>query len=197
MTHPINQEEIREVLEEKGAILRGHFLLSSGRHSDLFVQKFRVLEHPRLAQRFGEVIASEFGNDFDVVASPAIGAVVLGFAVALAGDARFIFAERAEGQLRFRRGFEIAPGERVLIVEDVVTTGTSVREVIELVHTTSGRLIGVGALIDRGDPARMSDIGVPLRALLGLDVASWDPSECPMCARGEPVTDPGSRRLHQ
>jgi orotate phosphoribosyltransferase len=191
----VNPTEIMQVLEQKGAVLRGHFVLSSGRHSDLFVQKFRVLEHPRLAQRFGESIAGLFDERFDVVASPAVGAVVLGFATALAGGARMIFAERSEGAMAFRRGFEVAPHERVLVVEDVVTTGGSAREVVDLVRAAGGTAVGVGALIDRSDPVEPPDLSVALKALLKVPATSWEPEECPLCARGEKVADPGSRRL--
>jgi orotate phosphoribosyltransferase len=191
----VNQAEILEVLERKGAVLRGHFKLSSGRHSDLFVQKFRVLEHPHLAERFGRDLAALFDGAFDAVASPAVGALVLGFTTALAGDARFVFAERVEDRMTFRRGFTIAPHERILVVEDVVTTGGSAREVVDAVRAAGGRPVGVGALIDRGDPARPPDLGVPLRALVTLEVDSWDPAECPQCAARAPLDDPGSRRL--
>lgn len=192
----MNAAEILEVLESRGAVLHGHFELSSGRHSDLFVQKFRVLEHPRLAQRFGESLAGLFETKVDVVAAPAVGAVVLGFATALGADARSIFAERVDGQMVFRRGFSIAPHEKVLVVEDVVTTGGSAREVVELVTRAGGEVVGVGALLDRGDPARPPDLlGVPLRALVKLDVSSWEPAECPLCAANEPLEDPGSRRV--
>lgn len=194
----MNPNEILDVLERNGAVLRGHFQLSSGRHSDLFVQKFRVLEHPRLAQRFGESLAELFEDEFDVVAAPAVGAVVLGFATALAGDARSVFAERAEGKMTFRRGFSIEPHEKVLVVEDVVTTGGSAREVVDLVKSSGGDVVGVGALLDRGahDHAEaVTALGAPLRALVKLAVDSWDPSECPLCASDEPLEDPGSRRL--
>ena len=194
----MNANEILGVLEQKGAVLRGHFELSSGRHSDVFVQKFRVLEHPRLAQRFGESLAELFDNDFDVVAAPAVGAVVLGFTTALAGDARSIFAERSEGRLGFRRGFAIEPHERVLVVEDVVTTGGSAREVVDLVKASGAEVVGVGALLDRGGHSHsdaIAALGAPLRALVQLDVDSWERSECPLCASNEPVEDPGSRRL--
>ena len=191
----MSQSEILEVLESKGAVLRGHFKLSSGRHSDLFVQKFRVLEHPALANRFGDELARAFGGEFDVVASPAIGAIVLGYSTALAGRTRFIFAERVDGKMAFRRGFGIGPHERVLVVEDVVTTGGSAREVVDAARAAGGIIVGVGALIDRGDPARPPDLGAPLRALVTLDVASWTPEECPLCGRGDPLEDPGSRRL--
>ena len=191
----MNPTEIVEVMERRGAVLRGHFVLSSGRHSDLFVQKFRVLEDPRLAQKFGEAIAQAFEGAFDVVAAPAVGALVLGFSAALAGDARFVFAERAGDEMAFRRGFTIEPHERVLVVEDVITTGGSAKEVVDLVSSAGGIVVGVGALIDRGDPVRPPDLGAPLRALVKLEVSSWDPSECPLCERSEPIEDPGSRRL--
>ena len=191
----MNPTEIMQVLERKGAVLHGHFVLSSGRHSDVFVQKFRVLEHPRLAQRFGESIAELFGGRFDVVACPAVGAVVLGFTTALAGGARMIFAERSGDGMEFRRGFEVDPHERVLVVEDVVTTGGSAREVVDLARAAGGAVVGVGALIDRSDPEDPPDLTVPLRALLKVPATSWRPDECLLCARGEPVTDPGSRRL--
>jgi orotate phosphoribosyltransferase len=191
----MNQAEILEVLEGKGAVLRGHFKLSSGRHSDLFVQKFRVLEHPHLAERFGHDLAALFEGEFDAVASPAVGAIVLGFSTALAGRTRFIFAERVDDRMTFRRGFAIAPHERVLVVEDVVTTGGSAREVVAAVRAANGSPVGVGTLIDRGDPARPPDLGVPLRALVTLEVSSWTPEECPQCAAGVALEDPGSRRL--
>ena len=188
-------QQMTEILEETGAVLRGHFKLSSGRHSDVFVQKFRVLEHPRLAQDFGADIAALFDGEFDVVASPAVGALVLGFTTALAGDARFVFAERVDDRMTFRRGFVVRENERVLVVEDIVTTGGSAREVVEAVREAGGTPIGVGVLIDRGDPARPPDLGAPLRSLVRLDVASWDPDECPLCESGVELEDPGSRRL--
>lgn len=191
----MNPTEIMQVLEQKGAVLHGHFVLSSGRHSDLFVQKFRVLEHPRLAQRFGESIAELYPGGFDLVACPAVGAVVLGFTTALAGNARMIFAERAGEAMEFRRGFEVGPHERVLVVEDVVTTGGSAREVVDLVRAGGGTVTGVGSLIDRSDPEDPPDLTVPFRALLKVPATSWTPQECPLCGAGEPVTDPGSRRL--
>jgi orotate phosphoribosyltransferase len=191
----MNPSEVMGVLEDRGAILRGHFQLSSGRHSDLFVQKFRVLEHPRLAQRFGASIADAFDGEFDAVASPAVGAIVLGFATALAADAKMIFAEREDGAMRFRRGFELEPRARTLIVEDVITTGGSAAEIVDLVRTVGAEPVGVGVLIDRGDPSRPPSFGVPVRSLLKLEMASWEPADCPLCAEGRPLVDPGSRRV--
>ncbi len=190
----MNEHEVMSVLEDNGAVLRGHFVLSSGRHSDLFVQKFRVLEHPHLAERFGAELAREFEGTFDVVAAPAVGALVLGFCTALAARTRMIFAERAGSDMTFRRGFSIAPHERVLVVEDVVTTGGSALEVVELVRRAGGEPVGVAALIDRGDPARPVSFGVRFEALVHLEVESWDPAGCPLCAEGVALDDPGSRR---
>lgn len=191
----MNQAEVLSVLERSGALLKGHFVLSSGRHADTFVQKFRVLEHPRLAQSFGEALGDAFDRDFDVVASPAVGALVLGFCTALAADARFVFGERTEDGMELRRGFTIGRGERTLVVEDVVTTGGSAREMVDLAKKAGGEVVGIGVLMDRGDPARASDLGAPVRSLARMEVASWEPRDCPKCARGEPVDDPGSRRL--
>ena len=190
----MNQQEVMGVLESNGALMRGHFVLSSGRHAGTFVQKFRVLEHPRLAQSFGAAIADLFDGDFDVVVCPALGAVVLGFSVALAADSRFMFTERIGDEMQLRRGFSISRGERVLVVEDVVTTGGSAREVVDVVDAAGGVVIGVGVLIDRGDPQR-SDLGAPMKALARIEVPSWDPKECPMCEDGDEISDPGSRRL--
>jgi orotate phosphoribosyltransferase len=184
-----------EVLERHGAVMSGHFRLASGRHSDVYVQKFRVLEHPRLAQRFGESIAQLFDSSFEVVACPAVGAIVLGFAVALAGDVRLVIAERTGGKMTFRRGFRLHPHEKVLVVEDVVTTGGSAAEVIGLTRKAGAEPIGLGALIDRPDRARLSSLGVPLRALVTVGASSWDPSECPLCEADEPIQEPGSHHL--
>ena len=192
----MNAAEVMEVLEDKGAILRGHFQLSSGRHSDLFVQKFRALEHPAIAQSLGAELARIYEGEFDLVACPAVGAVILGFTTALAAGTRMIFSERVDGEMVFRRGFEVDPGERTLIVEDVVTTAGSALEVARLVKSSGGRAVGIATLIDRGDPSRPGDLGLPLRSLVQLEVTSWDPASCPLCAEGVPLTDPGSRRLN-
>ena len=188
----MNPNEIIEVMERRGAVLRGHFVLSSGRHSDLFVQKFRVLEEPKLAQRFGESIAAQFDNEFDVVASPAVGAVVLGFAAALASQARFVFAERAGEDLEFRRGFHIEPHEKVLVVEDVITTGGSTRETIEAVIGAGGKVVAAASIIDRSGGT--ADVGVPRSALATLKVETYDPNSCPLCAQGSTPVKPGSRK---
>lgn len=190
----MTEEELLEALREKGAVMTGHFLLSSGRHSDTFVQKFRLFEDAALTMRVGEMLAERFPEGFDVVAAPAVGAIVLGFATAVAGDARSIFCERVEGRMIFRRGFAIEAGERAVVVEDVITTGGSAAEVVDLVTDLDGEVLGVGALVDRGDASRQP-LGAPLKSLLTLEARSWSPDRCPLCAAGVPIDDPGSRRL--
>ena len=187
-------EEVLAVLESTGAVQRGHFRLASGLHSDVYVQKFRVLEQPSLARDLGAAMAEGFDGAFDVVASPAVGAVILGFTTALAADARFIFTERVGGSMAFRRDFIVRPDERVLVVEDVVTTGGSVTEVLDLLGPSEASVVGVGALIDRTTAGSAPDLGVPLRALLRLDAAAWDEAVCPLCLGQHPLTDPGSSR---
>jgi orotate phosphoribosyltransferase len=190
----MNENDLMKIMERNGAVLTGHFELSSGRHSDTFVQKFRLLEDSLATRMAGDMLAAKFPEGFDVVAAPAVGAVVLGFATALACGARSIFSERVEGEMVFRRGFNISPGERALVVEDVITTGGSAKEVAELVSRTGGVVVGIGALLDRADSSRIS-LGAPLRALITLAIESWSADDCPLCAAGMPVSDPGSRRL--
>jgi orotate phosphoribosyltransferase len=186
----VNEQEAAALFERSGAMLSGHFELSSGRHSDRYVQKARVLEHPESAMALAGEIASWYPR-IEVVVAPAVGAIALGFAVALAAGARSVYTERQEGTMRLRRGFAVGPGERTLVVEDVVTTGASAREVYELVGEAEAERLGVAALIDRSTQA----VGFPLRAVLRVEAQTWDRSECPMCARGDPIQSPGSRRL--
>jgi len=186
----MTEEEARLLFERCGAILSGHFLLSSGRHSDLYVEKARVLERPEEAMALAREVSSWY-SDVDVVVAPAVGAVALGFAVALAAGARSLFAEREEGRMRLRRGFELAPGERALVVEDVVTTGGSAGEVFDLVGEAGADRLGVAALIDR----TTGPVGFPLRAVLRVHAMTWDRNECPLCEASIPLESPGSRHL--
>jgi len=188
----VTSEEVIELLTEVGAISMGHFVLSSGRHSDFYVEKFRALERPDVAMHLGAVIAERFRDDkIDVVLAPAVGAIVLGFATAHSLGARSIFAEREGGVLTLRRGFVIYSDEKVLVVEDIITTGRSLREILPL--AAPGDLTGIGAIVDRsigGEewPARFE-------ALATLDAVSWPSDECPLCAQGIPTDAPGSRHL--
>lgn len=186
----MKEREVLQLLTERGALRRGHFLLSSGKHSDVYVEKARVLEDPILTARLGEEISGWY-DGVDVVVSPAVGALPLGFAVALAAGARFVYAEREGGHMALRRGFAISKGERALVVEDVVTTGGSAGEVHALVAELGGETAGVAALVDRS----AGDLLFPLRALTRVSAAAWDPGACPRCAEGAPIESPGSSRL--
>lgn len=172
----------------EGAVLSGHFRLSSGLHSDLYVEKARVLEDPRAVLRLAEEIAAWYPGA-EAVVSPAVGAIPLGFAVAAAAGARFLFAEREGGRMALRRGFRLRRGERAVVVEDVVTTGGSAAEVVALVRREGAEPLGVAALVDRS----VGPVGFPLRAVARVEARVFEPASCPLCARGLPVSTPGSR----
>jgi orotate phosphoribosyltransferase len=189
MTEP----EVLSALQDAHAIMTGHFRLTSGRHSDRYVQCARVLEDPALVTRLANAIVERLGERrVDLVASPAVGGIVIGFAVAQALGVKFIFSERQDGKMTFRRGFEVPEGARVLVVEDVVTTGGSVAEVIELVRGAGGFPVAVASLIDRGGPKAFD---VELLPLLQLQVESWEAESCGLCAAEVPIYAPGSRAL--
>ncbi len=173
-------------------LLEGHFQLSSGLHSDGYLQCARVLQHPEHAAALGQALAEQAARfEPGVVLSPALGGVVIGHEVARALGVRALFAERLDGRLTLRRGFRIDDGERVLVVEDVVTTGGSTRETIDVTVAAGGTVVGVAAIIDRGEaPVRFD---VPFDALVQIPLSAYESVGCPMCARGEPVSRPGSR----
>lgn len=179
-----------EVFEETGAFLRGHFRLTSGLHSNQYLQCALVLQHPALAERFGGELARKFGP-CNLVASPAIGGLIIGHEVARAKRCRFLFTEREDGKMTLRRGFSVRPGERAVVIEDVVTTGGSTREVIDILHEAGAEVVGAGSIIDRS--GGRVDLSVPRVALATLDAVSWKPEECPLCKEGVPVIKPGSR----
>jgi orotate phosphoribosyltransferase len=186
--------ELRAALAERGALLDGHFRLSSGRHSDRFVQKFRILEDPQIVERIAATLADR-AKPFapTVVVSAAVGGIVLGYETArqLGAGFKAIFVEKENGVAALRRGFALGPGDRAFVVEDVVTTGGSVREVLEVVRARGAETVAVGAIVRR----QPSDFGVPTLPLLDLPVVSYEPSACPQCARGEAIVEPGSRFL--
>ncbi len=180
-------------LEARGAILTGHFRLSSGRHSNRFVQKFRILEDPWLVEQVARAVADEARTLAPtVVVSAAVGGIVLGYETARQLGTFGIFVEKEGGIATLRRGFALGAEDRALVVEDVVTTGGSIREVIAVVRAHGASVAGVGAIVRR---ARV-DFGVPTTALLDLPIESFEPDHCPQCAAGEPITEPGSRFLH-
>lgn len=194
MTEPMTDEQILDQLRQAEAVRHGHFVLTSGRHSDTYVQCARILEDPALTTRLAQTAVHRLpaGLDIDLVAAPAVGGLIIGFAVAQALGVKFIFSEREQGRMVFRRSFQVPEGARVLVVEDVVTTGGSVAEVIELVESAGGVVAGVVSLIDRGGERAFEAEFFPL---LRLKVDSWEPSECAQCAAGTAVDSPGSRRL--
>ncbi|NTU70893.1 MAG: orotate phosphoribosyltransferase [Coriobacteriia bacterium] len=190
----MTDETILQALKDAEAIRTGHFALTSGRHSGTYVQCARILEDPALTTELAKSAVERLpqGLDIDLVAAPAVGGLIIGFAVAQALGVKFIFSEREQGTMVFRRAFEVPAGARVLVVEDVVTTGGSVGEVIDLVRAAGGEVAGVVSLIDRGGDKKFE---APFWPLLRLEVESWEPDSCVLCAAGEPIYSPGSRRL--
>ena len=188
----LTADELLVELEQRGAILNGHFRLTSGRHSNRFVQKFRVLEDPRLVEAVAEAIVERLDPDeIDVVVSAAVGGIVLGYECARQLGTLGIFVEKEDGKPKLRRGFALDAGDRVLVVEDVVTTGLSVREVMEVVRHHGAEVVGVAVIVRRAE----IDFGVPTVALLDLPIESYAPEECPQCRAGAAITEPGSRFL--
>ena len=188
--------EALEILSGLGAMQTGHFRLTSGRHSDRYVQCARLFEHPAESAELCARLASAFkesGVRADAVAGPALGGIIMAYEVARAMGMRNIFAERENGVMTLRRGFTVSPGERVLVVEDVVTTGGSVREVIALLRGMGALIAGAGSIVDRS--AGAIDFGVTFLSLVSMDVKSWDENECPLCREGKPIIKPGSRAL--
>ena len=189
----MNAEQVIDQFRTTGALLEGHFQLSSGLHSTVYLQCALVLQFPERAEAFGRAIAEKFqGQGIQLVASPAIGGIVIGHEVARALGARFVWTERDAGQMTLRRGFTITPGEKTLIVEDVITTGGSTRETIDAVRRAGADVVGAASIIDRSGGT--ADVGVPLTSLASLRVLSVESSECDACKLGEPVVKPGSRK---
>ena len=191
----MNQSEIIKIFEDTGALLEGHFLLSSGLHSSQYFQCAKVLQYPQYAEELGADIA-EYFNDYDIdfVISPAMGGIIIGHEVARSLKTRFIFTERSKetDKMILRRGFDIDEGEKGLIVEDVLTTGRSVREVIKLLQRENARVVGTGFIVDRSN--NQVKFGVPKYAVLEMPVVTYRPEECPLCKKGIPISKPGSRK---
>lgn len=180
------------IFRECGALLEGHFRLSSGLHSGRYLQCALVLQHPQHAETLGRTLAARL-REFEptVVLSPALGGLIIGHEVARGLGVRAIFAERQDGALTLRRGFSLSPRDRVVVIEDVVTTGGSTRETIAVAEAAGARVVAAGAVIDRSGGA--SQLAVPFVALEALDVPTHPPETCPMCAAGMLVVKPGSR----
>jgi orotate phosphoribosyltransferase len=192
-------DPVLTVFEKTGAYLHGHFRLTSGLHSPEYLQCAKVLQYPVHAEAFGRALAIRFremanGEAIPLVASPAVGGLIIGHEVARSLGARFQFTERdAAGKMVLRRGFEVEAGETAVVVEDVVTTGGSSREVIDLLRDYGVKIIAAGSIIDRS--GGQADIGVPRTALATLSVTTWSPEICPLCRQGSVAVKPGSRNV--
>ncbi len=189
----LTTDEALRIFTSSGALLRGHFIFTSGRHGDTYMQCAQVLKHPEYTERLAKHLALHFKNDaIDVVIGPAMGGIVVAYEVARQLGAIALFTERENEKMALRRSFSITPGQRVLVVEDVTTTGGSVREVIEVVRAHQGCVAGVGVLIDRSNGA--IDFGVKQTAVLSMEILSWEADACPLCRQGKlPAIKPGSR----
>ena len=180
-------QDAQQLLRQVGAVLDGHFLLTSGRHSPLYVEKFRLLEHPPYTERLCRLIADHFRpQGVQLVAAPTTGGIVLSYEVARQLGVRGIFAEKEDPGRRFGRGFRLSPGERTLVVDDVLTTGGSIRDVIDAVRREGGEPMGVGVLVDRS--GGRADFGLPFFACVALDLPTYSPDDCPLCAQNVTLT---------
>jgi orotate phosphoribosyltransferase len=195
----MTENEIKKIFLEKEAMLEGHFQLTSGRHSDTYLQCAKVLMYPDVAERLGEELVARIREEnagvplkVHAVCSPALGGIILGHVVARALKVRAIFAERENGQLTFRRGFELKAGESVIAVEDVITTGGSLKEIVQLSQAAGARVISVGSVAERS--ATPVQFGAPKTVLLKIPLRDYAPAECPLCKQGLPVVKPGSRK---
>jgi orotate phosphoribosyltransferase len=185
-------DEVIERFKNAGALLEGHFILSSGLHSRVYLQCAKALEATASAAEFGAALAQHFrGSQIETVAAPAIGGIVIGYEVARQLGVRFIWTEREAGQMSLRRGFKVRPGERILVVEDVITTGGSTRETIEALRAGGSEVVAAASIIDRS--GGQADVGVARVSLAALDVPALSPADCEACRRGEQAIKPGSR----
>jgi len=180
-----------QLFRNAGAILDGHFLLASGLHSPVYWEKFKILQYPHYTVELCGLITDHFKKDnVQVVAGPTTGGIILAYEVARQLGTRGIFAEKEGTKREFRRGFSISQGERALIVDDILTTGKSVMEVIEAINRSKGEIIGIGVLVDRAE--QQKDFGIPLFSCLRIQTETYKPSECPLCTAGVPLLRPGS-----
>ena len=185
-------EQILEHFRQTNALLEGHFILSSGLHSPKYLQCALALQYPFDAAKFGAAIAEHYTNEkIETVASPAIGGLIIGYEVAKALNVRFVWTERENGVMTLRRGFSVKKNERILVVEDVITTGGSTRECIEALEKHGANIVAAASIIDRSNGA--ADVGVPRISLVSLEVPSFKPEDCPLCKRGDEAIKPGSR----
>jgi orotate phosphoribosyltransferase len=188
----MDQEAVLDLFRKSGALLEGHFRLSSGLHSDRYLQSALVLQYPEFAEAIGRALAERTQHlQPTVVLSPALGGIVIGQEVGRALGVRAIFVERQDGAMTLRRGFALAPSDRVLVVEDVLTTGGSTRETAAVAEAIGAHVVGAASIVDRG--ADSAKLGLPLQSLVRLEVPTYPPDSCPLCAKGHAIVKPGSR----
>ncbi|MGV8146701.1 MAG: orotate phosphoribosyltransferase [Alkaliphilus sp.] len=191
----MNKERIIEILKETEVLLEGHFLLTSGKHSRQYMQCAKLLQYPKHTEKIAKDLADKFKNEkVDIVIAPAVGGIIFGYEIARQLGAKNLFAERVNGKMELRRGFEIPKGAKVLVAEDVVTTGGSVKEVIEAVKKQGGEVVGVVVVVDRSNGT--VEFGTKFEAALTTEVISYEADNCPLCKEGKPApVKPGSRKL--
>lgn len=193
----MTNEQVLDIFKETKGILKGHFRLASGRHSDTYMQCAKLFMYPDKSELLCKELAKKLeGIEIDTVASPAIGGIIMGYEMARALSVPNIFVERVEGNMTLRRGFSVEPGEKILVVEDVVTTGGSVVETIKLLEEMGANVVAVASIVDRSNGK--VDFGKPYKALLSMEVISYEESECPICKEGKvPLTKPGTKALQK
>ncbi len=183
---------MEKILKDAHSLLEGHFLLSSGKHSDKYVQCARLTEYPEVGEAVAKKIAEKLdGVEYDTIVGPAMGGILIAYELARVTKKRMLFSERAEGEMCLRRGFALEPGERVLICEDVVTTGISSMEVAKALEALGAKVVGIAAIIDR----TVNELPLPLYAAYRAEVQVYDPDDCPLCKEGMPLVKPGSRGI--
>ncbi|KPU26401.1 orotate phosphoribosyltransferase [Caloranaerobacter sp. TR13] len=188
----MEEKKIIEILKECDALLEGHFLLSSGKHSDKYVQCAKVLRYPNFAEKVLKVVVDKVKNlEIDKVVGPAMGGVIVSYEIGRQLGKEAIFTERKDGVMQLRRGFEINKGDKILITEDVVTTGKSSLEVKDIIEEFGGEVIGIACIVDRRE--NNIDLGLPIFSAVKLDIKTYDKKECPLCMKDLPIEKPGSR----
>lgn len=184
-------QEVLEILARTGVLMEGHFLLTSGKHSDRFLLCSQVLQYPPEAEKICQALARLFPDQgIDTVMGPAMGGIILSYETARALDCRAIYTEKEGRDMVLKRGFSLSPGERVLVVEDVMTTGGSAKKVVNIAREKGAQVVGVAAMVDRSGGS--IDLGVPIRSLVQLSISSWDPDQCPLCLQGVELIRPKS-----
>lgn len=190
----MDKEKVLEIFDKTGVLKEGHFILTSGRHSSQYLQCAQIFQYPDYSEQVTAALAQNFSEDYiDIVIGPAIGGIILSYEMGRALGIKTLFAERENGVMTLRRGFEIPQDSRVLVVEDVVTTGVSVKEVIELVNKVGSEVVGVGAIVDRSNGK--VDFGCKFNAVISMEVPSFEKDKCPLCKQGLPAVKPGSKDI--